>query len=108
MKINYEEFEKAINSIIEQDKYIDLLYDVTKGGLNLWENEKMATSDCLWHLLEYLTNDKEGWIGYWLYECDYGQDGENKIKEDGKYVPFTTIEDLWNVLVSREKGEKNE
>lgn len=88
-------FKRCIQSIIDQDKYMGRLYDV---GLDLYENKDMRTESCLLDLLKRTTNDNNDTIGYWLYDCDCGKCGENQVQINGKYVPFTTIKDLWNVL----------
>ena len=108
MIITYEQFEKCIKSIIDQYKYIDKIYDATDGMINLWENEKLTTDHTLYELLRDLTNDKNGWIGYWLHDCEYGEgfcDGVSD--EDGNKIPFTTIKDLWDMLFMNDKKRRN-
>jgi len=104
-QLTYEIFEKCIQSIIDQDEYMGKLYDV---GLDLYENNGMKTENCLLDLLEYLTNDNNDTISYWLYDCECGKCGENKIQINGRYVPFTTIKDLWNVLNYKDKKKEEE
>ena len=106
MIITYEQFKKCIKSIIDQYKYIDKIYDATDGMINLWENEKLTTYNALYDLLRDLTNDKNDWIEYWLYDCECGKRKDfcdSVSDKDGNKIPFTTTKDLWDILVMNDK-----
>lgn len=48
-------------------------------------------------------NDKSDWIGYWIYELNFGKDykkGCIKSKE-GKNIKLKTIDDLYNLLTEK-------
>lgn len=105
-KLTYEQFEKCINSIIEQDDFTEFLHNATNGIIQLYECDKLSTSIQLLELIEELTNDKEnGYISFWLYECEHGRKGEDRVFINKLSVPFTTIRDLWNVLIKNIKEE---
>ena len=57
-------------------------------------------ADNIIELLAMLTNDKNEWIDYWIYELDFGKKAnEYECKDyNGKIIPLNTIEDLWNLL----------
>lgn len=58
-------------------------------------------------LLIKATNDKDGWIEYWMYELDWGKKATPaSIKIGKKNIPIKTKEDLYKLLVSCEKGRK--
>ena len=104
--ITYKQFKKCIKSIVNQYKYVDKIYDATDGMVNLWENEKLTTDHTLCELLRDLTNDKNNWIGYWLHDCEYGERKDlcDSIEdENGNKIPFTTIKDLWDMLVMNDQ-----
>lgn len=42
-------------------------------------------------------NDKSGWIEHYIYEMDFGRKGL-RVWMDGKEIPLTTPEDLWNIV----------
>lgn len=44
-------------------------------------------------------NDKDDWIGYWMWELDFGEKWmPGTVTKDGKDIPLKTIDDLWNIL----------
>ena len=62
-------------------------------------------------LLEFIFNDKNQWIKYWIFELDFGknyEDGDAK-DADGSNIPLKTVEDLYDFLVRnmKENGEHN-
>ena len=57
-------------------------------------------------VLSELTRDKGDWIGYYIWELNFGDDWlEGAVMVDGKDVKLQTPTDLWNLL-QREKGGK--
>lgn len=53
----------------------------------------------------HFTEDGCDWIFWWIYERpDIGGNGpDNKAwDEDGKLIPFDTVDDLWNFLVKND------
>lgn len=57
-------------------------------------------------VLTELTRDKGDWIGYYVWELDFGDDWlEGAVTVDGKDVKLQTPTDLWNLL-QMEKGVK--
>ena len=60
--------------------------------------------DILMNIIIEAMDDKDNeWINYYVYELDWGEEN-NKLKvyqKDGiTEIPLTTIEDLWNLLIS--------
>lgn len=52
-------------------------------------------------LLEFIFNDKDQWINYWIWELEFGErfeDGDAK-DADGSNIPLKTMENLYNLLV---------
>ena len=52
-------------------------------------------------LLEFIFNDKNQWISYWIFELEFGKQYEDEcIKyEDGEVIPLKTAEDLYDLLI---------
>ena len=47
--------------------------------------------------------DSERWISYYCWEKDFGRDDKLKVfDEDGKEIPLTSSEDLYNLLIFNE------
>lgn len=61
-------------------------------------------------LLEFIFNDENQWIIYWVWELNFGADYEDGyVKDkDGSIVPLRTAEDLYNLLVRNMKDSKEE
>ena len=43
------------------------------------------------------------WIEYFCFELDFGKNSESKVSDsDGKNIPLSNAEELWEILVSRQ------
>ena len=61
-------------------------------------------------LLEFIFNDKNQWIKYWIWELGFGadyQDGDVQ-NPDGTIVPLKTVGDLYDLLVGNMKENGGE
>lgn len=61
--------------------------------------------DMGWHeqltvnILREVFDDKDDWIGYWIYERDWKPCKKGDVKEkDGKNIPLRNNKDLYNLL----------
>lgn len=55
--------------------------------------------DTLIELLKYLMDDKENWIDYWIYDCDFGENNKKIIKEPGNpVVEIVTVHTIYDKL----------
>lgn len=54
-------------------------------------------------LLKRLMLDEEDWIGYYIWESDWGKTFSCVWDEEGEEIPLETLQDLYNIIV--EKGE---
>lgn len=52
-------------------------------------------------LLEFIFNDENQWISYWIFELDFGKDYEDGwvTQKDETVIPLKTVEDLYDLLV---------
>ena len=103
-----ELFIKSIHSLQAVDDFqrgvLDLLR-ATDPYADMGIMQYPDCSDTLITVLEDAMGDTEGWITYFCYECNFGRDSKlGDITIDGKPIPFSTAEDLYNLLTS--KGEK--
>ena len=58
-------------------------------------------------LLEYIMEDTNHWISYFIYDLDFGNEYDNNTviwEDNGKAIPLGTPEALYNFLM--EIGEK--
>lgn len=84
--------QDKINNVMKKSKLADG-FNVGLFGITWYE-------DLIIKILKDTFNDKSDWIGYWIYELDFGKDykkGCVKSKE-GKNIPLKTIDDLYNLL----------
>lgn len=106
----FERFKYYMDKVIAYDNAVDEIWDV----INEAVIDKLSVAQSgLIEVLEELTGDEEtGWIGYWLYELDQGNEyEEGMITVDDVPVPLETLEDLYNILrdnVRRRAEEHNE
>lgn len=59
--------------------------------------------DSLVKTLEVMFQDSNGWISWWLFECDYGHDEDllaTVSDADGESIPMSTVGDLYDLLVA--------
>lgn len=61
-------------------------------------------------LLEFIFNDKDQWINYWIFELDFGKNYEDGYVKDehGEVIALKTAEDLYDLLVRNMKESKEE
>lgn len=101
MKITYEVFEKHMRDIINRWRWEDEFHAICRKcpdkSFNMFIPSMISN---LVNLLEYILDDKDEWISYFVYELDCGR----RYKEgsvtnaDGSLIPLVTIEDLWAIL----------
>lgn len=102
MKISFEDFFDCVAKIIVHHKKLDSYSKVL--NYEVIEDMQILSVE-LERMLVKLCDDENDWIGYWLWELDFGkkyQDGMiTDLNERGETinVKLETINDLWNLLV---------
>jgi len=67
--------------------------------ISLYDNHYITEQ--LLRVLEVLMDDKSAWIGYYMYELDFGKRKELfTITWDGKPFKLNSPEALWTILTS--------
>lgn len=109
-KLSFEDFTRHIKDIQLmselQDKINDAKYSFNKSETKEAFHFYFPTgADNIIELLAMLTNDKNEWIDYWIYELEFGARADDFECTDGKgnIIPLRTIEDLWAVLNQSEE-----
>lgn len=104
INIKYDDFKAHLESVVRINAFLDRLCgfcgEANQGRID-FELTFPSLMDDVVDLLKIATNDRDDWIGYWVYELNCGQkykDGMVKEK-DGRIVKLKTIEDLWNLIV---------
>lgn len=99
--LSKEEFTKIIESYKKSFDFTDELnklfdrYDCDGEIYPPIGSEDVVT------LLEFIFDDRDEWISYWIFELDFGKEYEDGyIKDrDGKHIPLKTSDNLYDLLV---------
>lgn len=91
-------FEQIISAIQTQSETISELY--SKYRFDLHDTVFGRNEAELCKALKKEFNDKDDWIGYWMWELDFGAKWKpgTVIAKDGTDIPLRTVDDLWNIL----------
>ena len=101
--LEFEDFEKYMLEIKDQinkeRKLDEALHEMSPdfGGFST-ESINLEVE-----LLKRLMLDDEDWIGYYIWEADWGETFDRVWDKDNNEIPLKTLEDLYNIIV--EKGE---
>ena len=104
MNITQDKFVKHMDAIVTamrfQEDVIALTSAYNKASRDECEIMFPMLLDNVVDLLSLATNDKDGWISYWLFDLDCGKDyHDGSITEaDGSIIKLATVHDLWNLL----------
>lgn len=100
MKITPKQFEKALRDFIKIQKDIDILNKGLKRFSPDFNYLTFSNYDNLFlETLKIAMNDKDDWIGYFIYERDSKFTKEHIISDkDGKNLPFRNYNDLYNLI----------
>lgn len=95
--INYYTFAKYMDIARQDTEYMEKVSDITKSDF-LFEN--IQSPGAILDLLAAIFQDKDDWIGYYVYGLNWGKDysPERVQMETGECVTLSTYEDLFNLL----------
>lgn len=95
----FEEFDQIINTIKKKDLELGEICDVLGSHEKLYQ---MSLFDEIIKLLEHIFKDKNDWIGYWIWELNYGEEWcEGCVSEaDGTDIKLQTSADLYQFLIN--------
>ena len=105
-----ESFCKVMNNYRSMFDFTDEmndLFDKYKMDGNIYP--PMCTETVV-DLLEFIFNDENQWISYWIFELDFGKNYEDGwvTQKDGAVIPLKTVEDLYDLLVKNMEESKEE
>lgn len=108
--ITYEEFERYIDSIKMvldvENSLMAISSDVrTKSKSEFTLYYPSLISEVI-ELLGKEVDDKDDWIGYFIFELDFGKQNDIlQVKDsDGNIIPLRTTKDLWSIVKSTQEG----
>lgn len=96
-----ELFSEMIMKVKDHANMVSGLYD--SYGFDLLNSPISEIEGALLKLLREVMEDKDDWIGYWMWELDFGKKWEpGKITSlDGTDIKLETLDDLWNLLTEK-------
>lgn len=105
-----ESFCKVMDNYKSMFSFIDEmneLFDKYKADGNIYP--PLCTETVI-DLLEFIFNDKNQWINYWIFELDFGKNYEDGLvtQKDGTIIPLKAVEDLYDLLVKNMEESKEE
>ena len=104
LNITYEEFKKQMGAIVRnmhfQEDLIGLVAEYNRQSCDECEFMLPMLVDNVVDLLTLATDDKDGWIAYWLFDLDCGKEYRDGCvtEADGTIIKLETIHDLWHLL----------
>ena len=97
-----ELFIKSIESLQKQYEHDDKCADafaviLPNDYTSLYDNHWLFNT--IVEILVTETNDKDGWIDYFIYEIEFGTSWEEgMVTLHGKDIKLQTAEDLWSII----------
>ena len=103
MKITRKQFIQTIEALERQNRHDSKCSDALEkvfpdSEIILYDNSRIVSQTI--KLLEELTNDKNEWIQYFIFEKDFGKNYKagDVFDEEGKEIPLAKKTDLWRLL----------
>ena len=102
-----DQFVRVINDIKENEEKINRINDVLRENCEDAVYCPPSLHHTLLDLLQELFNDElTDWIGYFIYDLDFGQKWEpGMVTDNGKDIPLKTAEDLYDLLIKNLEKE---
>ena len=102
--ITRQEFIALISGIKKQweidencHNLIKKIYKDIEPGLGYYDS--VAADECYKFLSQHF-NDQSDWIGYWIYDLNFGKKfKKGMVKSEGNNISLKTITDLYKLLV---------
>lgn len=107
VQLTKEEFVEYMDTFKAMDNYEKTLYDLSEGGIRLFDVEKyMNFSSSYINLLNTLMGlEPVDYVGtlieYFIYDLEYGTDeiAKEAIDDNGEIISLTTVEELYDYIV---------
>lgn len=102
--VKYKQFESAMKAIKECRSWIDNVYKDYK--ITLLGTPIIDIINSYVNYLEASFDDIDGYVSWWIYNCEYGKYSATVVDPDGTERAIKTDKDLYDLLV-RIKEERN-
>lgn len=109
--LNKKDFCEIINNIKKDEECIDSLNDILREY-----NKELRISSLLYEyndllkVLKFMFDDQSDWIGYWIYDLNYGKKYKDGCitEADGTDIILKTSEDLYDFLIKEMNNKEND
>ena len=93
-----ENFNKLLETIEAHSAFITNIYK--DYGIDFTNSPLIDIESQVEKCLKAHFNDESDWIGYWMWDLDFGKKWKEGMVADeyGKDIPLKTSDDLWNLL----------
>lgn len=100
-----EQMKDLLETYRHDINYLDRIYDVFPCDSIF---DSLRSPDKLLRIVDEAFGDHADWIGYFIFELEYGKRYHSGMVQDknGKDIPLATYEDLYNLLISEKEGNK--
>lgn len=95
--VNYKQFKNAIETIKECRDWIDNMHKDYK--ITLLGTPIVDTINSYVNFLEASFGDTDGYISWWIYNCEYGKYSATVVEPNGTEKAIKTDKDLYELLV---------
>ncbi len=94
---------KDLRELLDAEKEVDIAlkkFSTDFGGFHIDKYTEMVVD-----LLKDAVNDDSDWIGYYLWELDWGEKWKKGTitSKNGKEIPLKDYDDLWEILNNNNK-----
>lgn len=99
--MSLDEFKDTMERIQGMDALLNDVDEVFRKHGSYIEVDGLPGQDLCIELLGKIFHDVNGWIPYWIYDLEYGNEYRNGwvTEADGTTIPLKTSEDLYRLLV---------
>jgi len=107
--MNKQEFKQILTELLAIKKNEDNLNEAFQRFEPDWNYLCFGRYETLVvNVLKLVMEDKEDWIGYWIYELNCGKDAKaGSVTIKGKNIPIKTISNLYDLIKIRYCEKRN-
>ena len=101
--ISKKTFVDSINQIVKYAEMNDRVTSIYReNNVEYFPGQYFEYEGMVVRLLSEVMNDKDDWIGWWLYDCNYGRDTEGRASyKDDSPIIVDTPEKLYDFLYNK-------
>lgn len=95
--ISFEQFDRYINILRKDNDFINRATDLLHTDFFFENYQSIGLAS---DLLGIMMHDEDDWLGWWLWECDFGTRDitDSVIDDNGTPIPLRTTRELYDFL----------